>query len=84
MGKRGHSLQKKELKRMVSKLKFSDDHQKRNIVIVKVIGQIIDSAPLPKVTESIRKTIAEHGFEQFHQKLLDKDTRQDKGRPSDS
>jgi len=40
MKRGGESLQKKQLKRMVAKLKFDEEHMKKNITIVKVISQI--------------------------------------------
>lgn len=35
---------------MISKLKFDEMHLKKNILIIKIIGQIVDSIALPKVT----------------------------------
>lgn len=78
MKKGGQSLQKKQFKRMISKLRFDDEHTKKNIVIVKIISQIAQSLALPKVTESIHKVIKEHGFEDFHQKMIEKDSKYSK------
>lgn len=41
MKKGGESLQKKQLKRMISKIKFEDGHLKKNILIIKIISQIV-------------------------------------------
>lgn len=35
---------------MISKLKFDEMHLKKNILIIKIIGQIVESINLPKVT----------------------------------
>lgn len=70
MKKGGESLQKKQLKRMISKLKFDDAHLKKNILLIKVIGQIVESINLPKVTEIIHKIVSEEGFEDFHKKIV--------------
>ncbi len=35
---------------MISKLKFDEMHLKKNILIIKIIGQIVESISLPKVT----------------------------------
>ena len=48
--KGGESLQKKELKRIISKLKFDDSQKKKNILVIKMIGEIIESINLPKST----------------------------------
>jgi hypothetical protein len=41
MKKAGQSIQKKQLKKMISKLKFDEIHLKKNMIIIKIIGQII-------------------------------------------
>ena len=58
----------------MSKIKFSDIHVKKNILIIKIIGQIIESINLPKSTEAIKKTIQESGFDEFHQRILEKES----------
>lgn len=70
----GESLQKKELKRLVSKIKFSDENLKKNILIVKMIGQIVESIGLTKSTEVVKQTIEESGFEEFHRRILEKES----------
>lgn len=50
MKRGGEALQKKQLKRIISKIKFEDSYLKRNITIIKIIGQIVESIELPRVT----------------------------------
>lgn len=83
MKRGGESLQKKQLKRMVAKLKFDDEHMKKNIVIVKVISQITESINLPKVSDTIAKTVKENGLEEFHKTLVEKKSTKSKIREPD-
>lgn len=48
---------------------------KKNVTIVKIISQITESINLPKVSETITKTIKENGMEEFHKKLVEKKSR---------
>jgi hypothetical protein len=58
MKKGGESLQKKQLKKLISKIKFEEHHIKKNIILIKMISQIVESIDLPKVTQTIRKIVA--------------------------
>ena len=58
----------------MTKIKFSDIHLKKNILIVKIIGQIIESINLPKSTDAVKRTIEESGFDEFHKKILEKES----------
>jgi hypothetical protein len=57
MKRGGESLQKKQLKRMISKLKFDEVHLKKNILLIKIIGQIVEGIPLPKATDNIHEIV---------------------------
>lgn len=39
---------------MISKLKFDEQHVKKNILLIKIIGQIVDAIELPRATELVR------------------------------
>ena len=58
---------------MISKLKFDEQHVKKNILLIKIIGQIVDAIELPRAIELVRQLIREQGFEEFHRKMLDKE-----------
>jgi hypothetical protein len=60
---------KRELKRLISKIKFSESENKKNIALIKMIGALIDGVPGEKVNEKLQSYLDEHGFEQFHQKI---------------
>ena len=63
---------------MISKIKFDDGHLKKNILLIKIISQIVESIDLPRVTEAIHKIVAEEGFEDFHKKIVEKQSRKTK------
>jgi hypothetical protein len=60
---------KRELKRLVSKLRFSEAESKRNIAVIRMLGGLIDGVPGDKVSDKLHSYLEEHGFEQFHQKI---------------
>lgn len=60
---------KRELKRLISKLRFSETESKRNIAVIRMLGALIDGVPGEKVSEKLHSYLQEHGFEQFHQKI---------------
>jgi hypothetical protein len=71
------SLIKKELKRLATKIKFNEqqksnaDSLKLNILVIKIISSIVEGIDsLEKCTTNIKKYISEHGFDEFHSKLI--------------
>lgn len=45
---------KKELKRLVSKIKYSETESKKNIALIKMIGELIDGVKGDKVNEVLQ------------------------------
>ena len=69
------SLLKKELKRLLSRLRFRDTDSKDNIAVVKMIGQLLQGLPGETAAAQLSSFVEQHGFEEFHQKLaLHRDT----------
>ncbi len=44
---------KRELKRLLSKLRFSETESKRNAAVVRMVGALIDGVPGEKVSEKL-------------------------------
>jgi len=65
------SLVKRELKRLVVKLKFNETETKKNMAIVRMISHIIDGVPGERVNEKMKAFIEEHGFSEFHHKIAE-------------
>ena len=60
---------KRELKRLTSKLRFSEAESKRNSALIRMLGALIDGVPGERVNQRLTGFLEEHGFEQFHQKI---------------
>lgn len=60
---------KRELKRLISKVRFSETESKKNTALIKMVGGLIDGVPGEKVNDRLQGYLEEHGFEQFHQKI---------------
>lgn len=57
------------MKRLLSKLRYSETESKKNAAVVRMVGALIDGVPGEKVSEKLQGYLEEHGFEQFHQKI---------------
>ena len=57
------------------KLKFDQHHVKKNIQLIKMMGEVVDGLNLPSSMESIRKSIQEYGFDHFHKEIVEKESK---------
>lgn len=62
---------KRELKRLVVKLKFNETETKKNMAIVRMLSQMIEGVEGERVNERMKAFIEEHGFDEFHRKIAD-------------